>query len=113
MRVERWKASGLTAKEFAAETGLKASTLTFWSWKLRREASGQDDQRGAPRRRRAKSATPAPKAAGRFVEVTRDVVRTTPAHIEVVLRGGFRIRVPETFDETTLTRVVRAVEAAR
>jgi hypothetical protein len=56
MRVERWKASGLTAKEFAAETGLKASTLTFWSWKLRREASGQDDQRGAPRRRRAKSA---------------------------------------------------------
>ena len=29
--------SGLTAKEFAAETGLNAGTLTCWKWRLRRQ----------------------------------------------------------------------------
>jgi hypothetical protein len=31
-RVDRWKDSGLTAKEFAAETGINAGTLQFWSY---------------------------------------------------------------------------------
>jgi hypothetical protein len=30
--VERWKDSGLTAKEFAAESGVKVSALYNWSW---------------------------------------------------------------------------------
>ena len=30
-RVDRWRASGLTAKEFAAEMGINAGTLQFWS----------------------------------------------------------------------------------
>jgi hypothetical protein len=34
-RVERWIDSGLTAKEFAAEAGLKPSTLSYWKWRLR------------------------------------------------------------------------------
>jgi hypothetical protein len=36
--VDRWKDSGLTAKEFAAKTGINAGTLQFWSYKLRRPA---------------------------------------------------------------------------
>ena len=32
-RVERWKGSGLTAKEFAAETGINAGNLQFWQYK--------------------------------------------------------------------------------
>lgn len=42
-RVERWRDSGLSAKEFAAETGLKASTLSYWKWRLgaeQRKAEG-------------------------------------------------------------------------
>jgi hypothetical protein len=35
-RVERWRDSGLTAREFAAETGINAGTLQFWSYKLRK-----------------------------------------------------------------------------
>jgi len=35
-RVERWKASGLSAKDFAAEAGLKPSTLAYWRWRLSR-----------------------------------------------------------------------------
>jgi hypothetical protein len=33
--VERWKDSGLTAKEFAAQCGLTASMLSYWQRKLR------------------------------------------------------------------------------
>jgi transposase-like protein len=32
--VERWKDSGLTAKEFAAEAGLKATALYYWRSQL-------------------------------------------------------------------------------
>src|SRR5437764_7112948 len=34
-RVERWKESGPTAKEFADETGINAGTLQFWRYTLR------------------------------------------------------------------------------
>jgi hypothetical protein len=36
-RVERWRTSGLTADEFAAEIGVKGNTLRHWSWLLGRE----------------------------------------------------------------------------
>ena len=37
-RVERWKESGLSGKAFAAELGVSAHTLTWWSSRLRAEA---------------------------------------------------------------------------
>jgi hypothetical protein len=36
-RVERWKDSGLTAKEFAAEMGINPQTLAYWRWRLKAE----------------------------------------------------------------------------
>src|SRR5689334_9950769 len=33
-RIERWKESGLTAKEFAAPLGIKPRTLAWWRWNL-------------------------------------------------------------------------------
>lgn len=33
-RIERWKDSGLTAAEFAAETGISAKSLSWWRWNL-------------------------------------------------------------------------------
>jgi transposase len=32
-RVQRWQESGLTAREFADEFGLKATSLSFWKWR--------------------------------------------------------------------------------
>jgi transposase-like protein len=37
-RVERWKDSGLSAREFAAEVGINAQTLSYWRWKLKKVA---------------------------------------------------------------------------
>ena len=34
-RVARWRESGLTAKEFAAEVGVNAQTLGYWGWRLK------------------------------------------------------------------------------
>ena len=94
-RVERWKDSGLSAREFAAEMGINPQTLSYWRWKLGKNASK------APTRRRR----------GGFVEVVADgagselpartdqlmseptTVEHPPEPLEVVLRDELRIRV--------------------
>lgn len=114
-RVERWKDSGLSAKEYAAEIGVKPTTLSYWSWKLKSgtaavgsRGTGRPARRGARRRRAV-----ADCAAPRFVELgARQSVDAAPA-LDLVLRSGVVVRVTAGFDEATLTRVVRAVEAAR
>jgi transposase-like protein len=46
-RVRRLRESGLTVAEFAAELGVNPKTLTYWKWRLGKEASA-----GRPRRSR-------------------------------------------------------------
>lgn len=100
-RVQRWRDSGLTAKEFAAETGVNASTLSYWSWRLRPAG-----RRRPPARSSASSA--------RFVELSASpLAATVPATLELLLGESVRIRVPSGFDEETLARVVRAVGSLR
>lgn len=115
-RVERWKDSGLSAKEFAAETGVKASSLSYWKWKLGLGGGGRGEQTVAGSRAiESKPRTirkPSRGAAG-FVEVAPGTVTTTSSMLELVLSGGARVRVPKGFDEETLMRVVRAVEASQ
>lgn len=101
-RVQRWRDSGLTAKEFAAETGVNASTLAYWSWRL-----GSQRVRQIPAARSSAS-------SARFVELSASpLAASAPAMLELLLGESIRIRVPSGFDEETLARVVRAVGAAR
>ncbi len=74
-------ASGLSTYAFAAREGLDADRLYRWRLRLH----------GARRRRPA-----------RFVEITP----AATAPIEVLLRSGLALRVPENFDESTLRRLV-------
>jgi transposase-like protein len=117
--VERWKDSGLTAKEFAAEVGLKATALYSWRAQLsaaaRRDSEGRNvselpvpSRRTRSAKREKRSATPPP----RFIELPVAEVTNTPAMLELLL-GDVRVRVPAGFDEATLTRVVRALGAMR
>lgn len=113
-RVDRWKDSGLSAKAFASETGLKATSLTFWSWKLRRdEAAGRAKPVLTAGRGRRSEANAPSVPARRFVEVSAEISTHAASMIELVLNHGIHVRVPSGFDEATLTRLVRAVEAAR
>src|SRR5262249_43441948 len=84
--VERWKDSGLTAKEFAAEAGLKASTLCNWSSQLsaagRRPAVMGEGAQVRP----ARSATSLP----RVVELPVTAVSLAPAMLELLV-GDVRV----------------------
>lgn len=117
--VERWKDSGLTAKEFASEAGLKASALYSWRAQLsaaaRKDNEGRDASEHATQSQRTRSAKREKRAAPRsrsFVELPVAEVTRTPAMLELLL-GDVRVRVPSGFDEVTLTRVVRALGAMR
>jgi hypothetical protein len=102
-RVERWRAGGLTADEFASEVGVNGNTLKHWSWLLDREKRGTG-------REPARSAPPGNVP---FVEVATPVTPGSPCvePIELVVRDGIRIRVPAGFDADALRRVIAAVEA--
>jgi len=115
--VERWKDSGLTAKEFAAEAGLTASALYNWSSQLsaakRKAARGSENADQPIRSEKAcraetRSAMPTPH----FVELPVAAVSQAPIMLEVLF-GNVCVRVPSGFDEVTLTRVVLVLRAAR
>jgi transposase-like protein len=102
-RVERWKDSGLSAREFASEMGINAQTLSYWRWRLGKKAAK------APEKRKATAfvevvAEPAAELATRVVE--RGQREEHPEPLEIVLRDELRIRVPVHFDADALRRVV-------
>jgi hypothetical protein len=111
-RVREWRASGLSAEEFATSKGYKASTLS-WAASLLREAAasppapstGQAPSRPrGKRRRRSRSEMP------RFLPVR---TRPTGAVAEMVVEvGAARIRVARGFDVSLLGEVVRALGGA-
>lgn len=112
-RVERWRDSGLTAKEFAAETGLNAGTLSYWAWKLRAgEASSAKGTKRAGRSSQVRRSNAQSEAAPSFVELPSASVVSSSSVLELVM-GELRVRVPAGFDERTLGHVLRAVGACR
>jgi hypothetical protein len=98
-RVRRLRESDLTVAEFAAELGVKASTLTYWKWRLGKEA------------REIKPHVEPARKAPTFVEVKPEGSAPTSSaeRIEIMLAGGLLIRVPEKFEPETLRRVVAAL----
>jgi hypothetical protein len=124
-RVERWRDSGLSAKEFAAEIGVKAGTLAHWKWRLGAECRGK---RGPGRKKALHPTVPA------FIEVApvtmaHVLAKSPPAQAEtalpptkqrevgfvhepfdVMLRNGLRIRVPVNFEAVSLARLVAVLQ---
>jgi hypothetical protein len=106
-RVERWKASGLTAVEFAAQLGIKPSSLSWWKWQLGKSVGARRSSRPVRSKRAVTTTTVSPLT---FVEMS------APLHgdpLEVVLRGGVRVRVPVNFDAAALGRLLDVLDARR
>jgi hypothetical protein len=99
-RVEKWKRSGLTAKAFAAQAGISASSLAWWRWKLGAEAKSKN-------RHRRRTPTVEPLS---FVEVPQAAMSAMEGAIELELPSGVRVRVPAGFDPSALARLVAALE---
>ena len=97
-RVEQWRQSGLTAREYAAQAGLNAGTLCYWKWRLARDAR-MPPTAAAKRRRRSRK----PK----FVELAP--VSMVDERFEIELSNGHRLRVPAAFDAEALSRLMKIV----
>lgn len=99
-RVEQWRQSGLTAREYAAQAGLNAGTLCYWKWRLSRDASAQ---KAAPTRKR-RSRKP------KLVELAP--VSVVDERVEIELSNGYRLRVPACFDSQALARLMEIIRGA-
>ena len=95
--LEKQASSGLTVREFAEREGLKPVRLQRW-----RERLGVGTERQL-----AASAASMPERAA-FVEVRAQ----RPSRIELVLRTGHVLFVPDSFDAGALSRLVEVLERA-
>ena len=104
--MQRWQDSGLTAREFATEVGLKATSLTYWKWKLRKHHAVLD---GASMEH--------PRVARRRISRSIQSVElkslttsggTQDSKFELVI-GACTIRVPNAFDDISLRRLLAVV----
>jgi hypothetical protein len=91
-RVNRWKTSGLSVRDFCSRENL--SEPSFYSW--RRTLAQRDAQ---------------PTAAPPFIPV-HVLPATPPLTLELLLRSGHTLRVPAGFDADQLRAIVAALEAA-
>ena len=102
-RVARWKDSGLTAKEFAAEMGINAGTLQFWQYKLKR---------GTRPVRRLDAKAPSDRILSSLVEIRPPAAAIVEQRFEIELGNGRRVRVGAGFDAESLRVLVAVLEAA-
>ena len=111
-RIERWKDSGLTAAEFAAELGISAGSLKWWKWRLDAAPTAMTTSRPVPKKLRSsaitKTSTVRPLT---FVEMTAPGVADAP--LEVVLPSSVLIRVRAGFDDVALGRLLDVLERRR
>ena len=97
--------SGLTAKEYAAETGLNVNSLGHWKWKLSAQA------RGTRREQRPLAAPPVVEVKLSEPEANGSSSAPQAVPFEVVLAGGATVRVPLRFDAAALRELLVALEA--
>jgi hypothetical protein len=89
--IQEWKESGESAAAFAARIGVASNTLYRW--------------------RAASTGASLPESTlARIVEV-RAAAMPADMRFEIEL-GGRRVRVPASFDETGLRRLLRVLETA-
>jgi len=106
-RVERWRDSGLTTAEFAAELGINPHSLTYWAWTLKREAGGEKRVwLKKPRKQVVGRKDAVPSA--QFVEVKS---HTSRAQFELEIRGR-RLHIPDSFDPQQLRSLLAILETA-
>ena len=101
-RVERWCDSGLSARQFAAETGINAGTLQYWKYKLRKlnDAVPRGQRRSAPR-----------PIVSSLIEV-RPLSVGGDSRFEIELNNGRRLRLPAVFEPDAVKALVAVLESA-
>jgi hypothetical protein len=99
--VEKWRSSGLLAREFAARQKISPVTLYWWSSRLGRQAAARGTGSAA--------ATVAKLLPVEIIDEAPLLSQPPPKGLEVVLPHGEVIRVPPGADLSQLGRVVAAL----
>ena len=95
--LEQRKREGLTYAQIAKIASIRASTMTTWAWRLRREGRRRRWRNGGDRQS--------------FVEIVTSDGPEDGARIEIELRCGRRIVVPAGVGRDQLTRIVEVLES--
>jgi transposase len=112
-RVDGWRRSGLTAKQYAESIGVKTGTLSYWAY--RGLADGNRERRRTADRTRYRESQLAQGqtalAGASLVEIV-----ASPAHderFELTLRDGRRLQIPAGFEVSSLERLLSVLEVRR
>ena len=110
-RVERWRDSGLSVKEFARELGVNHNTLAGWRYRLRvEEAQSSATSKHADESTPRSGARSDERKAIEFVELVR--APAAEQRFEIVAASGWTVRVPAQFDGEALGRLLAIVGRA-
>lgn len=94
VHVQRWRESGLTQAAYCLQHDLNRHTLTYWSWRLRREAeTARDVQEATPALLPIRVAAPAAPSTG----------------IALAWPSGLRLQLPEATDAGWLAELLRGL----
>jgi hypothetical protein len=96
--IERWRASGLTARAFAEEAGVAVASLYLWRKQL---GSGV---------KQADSTAISLKPSAAFSEIRVASTPSQSGRIEILARNGRVVRVDGDVSAQTLRNVLMAVE---
>lgn len=97
-RIERWKDSGLSAEQFAAELGINVGTLRYWKYSFDKASRSSATPKITPAR---------PKVAD-FVEV--QPAAAPAATFELELGSERKLRIPAHFEVAALERLLAVLE---
>jgi transposase len=101
--VAGWRSSDLSLRLYSEEHGLKAGTLGYWNSRLKVQAAD------------APASSTGPGASATFLAVhVADPAVSVPEprdeRVELVLPGGYVVRIGRGFDAVTLDRLLDVVE---
>ena|SRR5579864_4889621 len=109
-RVERWRDSGLSAAEFAAEVGVNANSLRNWGWRVN---NGRRRAESKPSPMQAEALTWVEVAAPPKEPEPKPTTPTLPSppteKLELVLASGLTVRVPVRFEAEALRRLLAVI----
>ena len=99
--VAGWKSSGLSLRLYSERHGLKAGTLGYWNSRLKAQTAD------------ALTSSAGPEATFLAVHVAEPAVSVPEPRdqgVELVLPGGYVVRIGRGFDAVTLDRLLDVVE---
>ncbi|MEY2931938.1 MAG: hypothetical protein RL033_2687 [Pseudomonadota bacterium] len=110
-RVSAWRASGVSAKEFCKEQEYSATTLYWWSSRLRRSAESEEQAKPSQPNPQVRKVTERRPRAVQLARVVRAVTTTATASSTpvVVQLGRIRVEVTSGVDRAVLSAVLETL----